>query len=59
MMSPVNILKKGFALIYNDDKITVNTTSIHAGSEIKIRMHDSQIISTVKEKVKIDGNTDL
>jgi exodeoxyribonuclease VII large subunit len=56
MMSPVNILKKGFALVYQDDKIITNGSSLAAGTEVKVRMLDSEMKVTVQQKNKTNGD---
>jgi exodeoxyribonuclease VII large subunit len=56
MMSPVNILKKGFAIIFHENKIIASSENLTTGSEIKIKMNDAEIISTVIRKEKLHGN---
>ena len=55
-MSPVNILKKGFAIVYQDDKITTDGNKILQGNQIKVRLLDSEISAKVTLNKKIDGS---
>lgn len=55
MMSPDNILKKGFAIIKANNNIISNPDKIKIGSDIDIILMESQIISTVKHKTKYHG----
>lgn len=56
LMSPVNILKKGFAIVYYENKITSEGDKIPIGADIHIRMTDSNLYSTLKSKDKADGD---
>jgi exodeoxyribonuclease VII large subunit len=56
MMSPMNILKKGFAVIKVDDHIISNPDEITAGKEIEIILADTQIQTIVKNKSPYHGN---
>ena len=56
MMSPINILKKGFAIIKMDDHIISNADDITAGKEIEIILADTQIQTIVKNKSPYNGN---
>jgi exodeoxyribonuclease VII large subunit len=55
MMSPANILKKGFAIVKTDNRITSNPDDIKVGSDIEIILSDTKIRSTVKQKSAYDG----
>ena len=55
MMAPDNILKKGFAIIKFNNKITSNPDEIKVGDDIDIIFSETQIKSTVKQKSKYDG----
>ncbi len=55
LMSPVNILKKGFAIISIDENILVNTDGIEPGSKVKINMYQTEIDTTVIKKTSTDG----
>lgn len=55
MMSPENILKKGFAIVKSNNKITSNPDTILVGEDIEIILANTQITTTVKKKTKYDG----
>ena len=55
LMSPVNILKKGFAIISLNDKIINNTESIAINDVLKINMYKTEIEAEVKNKINTDG----
>lgn len=55
MMSPDNILKKGYAIVKANNKITSNPDNIEIGSDIDIILSDKLIKSTVKLKSEYDG----
>ncbi|MCD0474016.1 exodeoxyribonuclease VII large subunit [Flavobacterium sp. EDS] len=60
MMSPENILKKGYAIVKVNDKITSNADTIAVGDTIDVILADSIFKTTVKEKTKYNGrDTDL
>jgi exodeoxyribonuclease VII large subunit len=50
MMAPENILKKGFAIVKVDNKITSNPDAILVGGDIEIILASTQITTTVKKK---------
>jgi exodeoxyribonuclease VII large subunit len=56
MMSPENILKKGFALVKINGRITSNPDEIQTGQDIDIILSDISITSTVKTKTKYHGD---
>lgn len=56
MMSPANIMKKGFAIVYKDDKIITNGDAIKLSDKIRIRLSKSEITTTVTSNNKINGN---
>jgi exodeoxyribonuclease VII large subunit len=55
MMSPENILKKGFAIVKSNNKITSNPDTILVGEDIEIILANTEITTTVKKKTKYDG----
>jgi exodeoxyribonuclease VII large subunit len=57
--SPINILKKGFAIIYQQGKIMTDGNNVDPAMDIKIRMADTEIITTPKSKTQIDGNDEF
>ena len=56
LMSPINILRKGFAIIYQDDKIVVDGSLIKSSSKIRIRLSESEIAASVTSNKKTNGN---
>ncbi|RBL89582.1 exodeoxyribonuclease VII large subunit [Chitinophaga flava] len=60
LMSPVNILKRGFAIVYAGDKIINSALPVNPGSPITVRLHDASLEATVTAKTPHDGTgTDL
>jgi exodeoxyribonuclease VII large subunit len=60
LMSPQNILRKGYAIVKVNEKIISNAENIEAGQEIEVILRDAKLKSTVKEKIQYDGReTDL
>jgi len=60
MMSPRNILRKGYGIVKVCEKIISSAKSIEAGQEIEVILKDAKIISTVTEKIQYNGReTDL
>ncbi|KIA95648.1 MULTISPECIES: exodeoxyribonuclease VII large subunit [unclassified Flavobacterium] len=60
MMSPENILKKGYAIVKVNDKITSRADTIAIGDTIDVILADSIFKTTVKEKTKYnERDTDL
>jgi exodeoxyribonuclease VII large subunit len=55
VMAPENILKKGFAIVKVNQKITSNPSDIGVGEDIEVILADTQITATVKNKTKYDG----
>jgi exodeoxyribonuclease VII large subunit len=55
MMSPENILNKGFAIVKVNERVTSNPDDICVGNDIGIILSGTEIKSTVKEKNKYDG----
>lgn len=60
MMSPHNILRKGYAILKVRDKIISSAENIQAGQEIEVILKDAKLKSTVNEKIQYNGReTDL
>jgi exodeoxyribonuclease VII large subunit len=60
MMSPHNILRKGYAIVKAGEKIISSAENIEAGHEIEVILKDAKLKSIVKEKIPYDGReTDL
>jgi len=55
IISPVNILKKGFALVYQNGKISRNADSIAVGKDITILLAETEITASVKSKINSNG----
>jgi len=55
LLSPDNILKRGFAIIYKEGKVMVNSKNINSGDNITIELYNSEITTLVKSKKEIDG----
>ncbi len=56
LMSPENILSKGFAIIKVGGRITVNAGDIYLGEKITVIIGKQQIGATVTSKEDYDGN---
>lgn len=48
--SPLNVLKRGYAVSYLQDKIVNSVQQININDELKIRYSDGEVFATVKEK---------
>ena len=59
MMSPDNILKKGFAIIKLNDKIISDPETIKVGNEVTIIFSQTEIKSIVKSKSKYNGEYNI
>ncbi|HEY8919664.1 MAG TPA: exodeoxyribonuclease VII large subunit, partial [Chitinophaga sp.] len=55
LMSPANILKRGFALVYQDGKVTANPDTIKPGSNIQVVLTGATLNATVTEKNETNG----
>ena len=55
LMSPQNILNKGFAIIKIDDKIVSNADDIEIGTKLTVQLSNTQIDTTVNHKKTSDG----
>ncbi|HEU4555366.1 MAG TPA: exodeoxyribonuclease VII large subunit [Chitinophaga sp.] len=55
LMSPANILKRGFALVYQDGKVTASPGGITPGSNIQVLLTGAMINATVTEKNETNG----
>lgn len=55
MMAPENILKKGYAIVKVNNKITSNPHDIKIGSDIDIMLSDTIIKTNVKQKIPYNG----
>jgi exodeoxyribonuclease VII large subunit len=55
MISPENILKKGYAIVRVNEKITSNADTIEVGDTIDVVFSDTILKTTVREKTKYNG----
>jgi len=55
MIAPENILKRGFAIVKVNDRITSNADDIVVGEDIEIVFANTELVTTVKKKTKNDG----
>lgn len=56
LMSPKNILKKGFAIVKHNGEVTSNPDVLSPGSEMEVILMDKSIKSTVKSKSNYNGS---
>jgi len=56
MMSPQNILNKGFALLMQDGRITSDASAIEPGTELTVHLASAILKTTVKSKSTNNGN---
>ncbi|PZR27645.1 MAG: exodeoxyribonuclease VII large subunit [Citrobacter freundii] len=55
MMSPDNILKKGFAIVKVDGEVTSDPDKAQEGKDISIILKNKEILATVNQQKKYDG----
>ncbi len=53
LMNPEKLLKKGFALVYYKGKIMVDPDHIPDGADMTVRLADTKIEATVRQKKKL------
>ena len=51
-LSPEAVLKRGYALVYQNGKIVIDPGMIETGSDITTLLANTEIISTVKNKTQ-------
>jgi exodeoxyribonuclease VII large subunit len=54
--SPLNILRKGFAIVKMNDKIEVDTDKINIGDKVLLIMHGTEFKASIESKKKYDGS---
>ncbi|SMC93977.1 exodeoxyribonuclease VII large subunit [Pedobacter nyackensis] len=59
LMSPQNILNKGFAILKVNGRIASNADDIAVGSELTVRLATTEIKTTVNAKSTLDGNDEF
>ena len=52
----MNILKKGFAIVYSGDKVIVGGNDVKILDNLRIRLADTKLDVTVTNKIQTDGN---
>ena len=59
LMSPVNILKKGFAIVKRNGKIVIDPQDINVDEDLTVVLQNTDIETTVKRKMPGDGKFDI
>jgi exodeoxyribonuclease VII large subunit len=59
LISPVNLLKRGLAIIYHRGQIITAGSKLQEGDEITVRLQDSSITSTITDKRENHGNSEF
>lgn len=59
LMSPQNILNKGFAILKMDNKIISNADAIEPGNVLTVRLATTEIKTTVNSKSILNGNDEF
>ncbi|WP_143306023.1 exodeoxyribonuclease VII large subunit [Chitinophaga vietnamensis] len=54
VMSPDNILRRGFAIVYHDHHIVNDASGINAGSHIRVELQDASLEASVTSKTNHD-----
>lgn len=57
MMSPVNLLQKGFALVYHEGRIITGSAGVKEGDTIEVRLGTSALEATVNTKKQTDEDS--
>lgn len=52
ILNPLNIIKKGFTIVYKDENIVYNAKELNQDDEIKIKFNDGVALATVNEIIK-------
>lgn len=55
LVNPVNTLKRGFAIVYKDDKIIVDAHKLNQGDRVNVRLADADIAVTITNKTTTNG----
>lgn len=50
LVNPLNIMKKGYTLVYKDKNIVTSSNNLVANDEIKIQFSDGEVLAIVKNK---------
>jgi exodeoxyribonuclease VII large subunit len=57
MMSPVNLLKKGFALVYREGRIITGGDDVQSGDALRVRLGSSELEVVVTNKKQTDEDS--
>lgn len=57
VLSPLNLLKKGFALVYHEGRILTGTDALKAGDQITVRLGTGALEATVNTKKQTDEDS--
>jgi exonuclease VII large subunit len=52
LVNPLNLLKKGYVLTYQNDKLITKAEDVIIDDELVLNYYDGKIISLPKKKVK-------
>lgn len=52
ILNPLNLMKKGYSLVYKDDKLITSVDLVEIDDDVSIRLSDGNIKATIKEKRK-------
>lgn len=59
LMSPQNILNKGFAILKVNGQIASNADAIEPGTQLTVRLASTEIKATVNSKTTLNGNDEF
>lgn len=54
LLDPVNILRRGFAIVYQNDAIVANGNNLEVGTAISVRFFESKIEATINKNIPLD-----
>ena len=49
LINPLNVLERGFALVYDENKLVKRITQVNKGNVIKIQLSDGYVLAEIKE----------
>lgn len=52
ILNPLNIIKKGYTIVYKDEDIIYNVDELNQNDEVKIKFNDGVALATVNEIIK-------
>ena len=52
ILNPLNIIKKGYTIVYKDEDIVYNVDELNQNDEVKIKFNDGVALATVNEIIK-------